>query len=281
MLEQTIIDKNFSIKEVKPFLRWAGGKKWLLKDLDKFLPKTGFNNYHEPFLGGAAVFFYLNSQNKSFLNDLNKELIDTYQCIKDDVESVIQELKKFENTESCYYHIRSKKFRKESKKAARFIFLNQTSFNGIYRVNLKGEYNVPFGYRKKDFFEPYNLRLVSKTLKNSILTSGDFTNSISKIKKGDLVFLDPPYTITHNNNGFFKYNKKLFSEQDQYILSSLIDEINSKKAFYILTNAAHNKVKGIFDREDNKIVKLKRASLIGGINAKRGKYEELVITNIK
>ena len=279
MPEQKIIDKTQLTSQAKPFLRWAGGKKWLLKDLDKFLPKSGFNNYHEPFLGGGAVFFYLKPENQSYLSDLNNELIDTYQYVRDDVEDVINELKKFKNTEACYYNVRSKKYRKESKKAARFIFLNQTSFNGIYRVNLKGEYNVPFGYRKKDFFEPENLRLVSDTLKNTSLISGDFTNSLDKIDKGDLVFLDPPYTITHNNNGFFKYNQKLFSERNQYELSEMIDAIKKKGAYYILTNAAHFKVKEIFDKGD-KIVKLKRASLIGGINAKRGKYSEYVFTNI-
>ena len=147
---------------------------------------------------------YLKPNSTSFLNDLNSELIDTYECVKEDVESVIDELKQFKNTEKDYYDIRSKKFRKETKLAARFIYLNQTSFNGIYRVNLKGEYNVPFGHRRKDFFEPENLRLVSKTLNNSVLNSGNFAESINDINKGDLVFLDPPYTITHNNNGFFK-----------------------------------------------------------------------------
>ncbi|MEH6537752.1 MAG: Dam family site-specific DNA-(adenine-N6)-methyltransferase [Psychroserpens sp.] len=278
MPEQTIINKNPIIKDVKPFLRWAGGKKWLLKDLDKFLPKKGFNNYHEPFLGGGAIFFNLNPQKKSYLNDLNSELIDTYQSIKDDVESVIQELKKFNNTESCYYDVRSKKYRKESRKAARFIFLNQTSFNGIYRVNLKGEYNVPFGYRKKDFFEPDNLRLVSKCLANTDMSKDDFSKTINNVKEEDLVFLDPPYTITHNHNGFFKYNQKLFSEKNQYELSEMIDQIKDKGAYYILTNAAHFKVKEIFDKGD-KISKLKRASLIGGINAKRGKYSEYIFTN--
>ena len=277
MSKSNIILQDKNIK-CKPFLRWAGGKKWLVKEINNFLPKEKFNNYHEPFIGGGAIFFNLLPDNISYLNDLNIELIETYQLIKNNVEEVISELKKFKNNEDCYYLVRSKKYRNEAKRAARFIFLNQTSFNGIYRVNLKGEYNVPFGYRKKDFFEPENLRLVSIALKNAVISSGDFTNSIDNVEKGDLVFLDPPYTITHNNNGFFKYNKKLFSEDDQYRLSNMIDIIKEKKAYYILTNAAHHKVKEIFEKGDP-MVELKRASLIGGINAKRGKYAELIITN--
>ncbi|MEQ8220312.1 MAG: Dam family site-specific DNA-(adenine-N6)-methyltransferase [Arenibacter sp.] len=278
MSEQTEILKNTPLEKAKPFLRWAGGKNWLIKEIDKLLPKENFNNYHEPFLGGAAIFFHLRSDKASFLNDLNEELIDTYECVKEDVEGVIEELKHFENTKECYYDIRSRKFRKDTKKAARFIYLNQTSFNGIYRVNLKGQYNVPFGYRKKDFFEPDNLRLVNKSLKKSVFTKTDFTERIDEIKKGDLVFLDPPYTITHNNNGFFKYNQKLFSEKNQYQLSEMIDVIKNKGAYYILTNAAHFKVREIFDKGD-RILEFERASLIGGMNAKRGQYKEFVFTN--
>lgn len=264
--------------EAKPFLRWAGGKKWLKKEIHNFLPQENYKNYHEPFLGGGAIFFFLRPKRVSFLNDLNKELIDTYMHVRDNVEEVIRELKKFKNTEECYYAVRNQKLRSEVRKAARFIYLNQTSFNGIYRVNLKGEYNVPFGYRKKNFFEPENLRLVSNSLKNSVLSYGSFIDCLTNIKKGDLVFLDPPYTITHNDNGFFKYNQKLFSETDQYKLSEMIDEIKRKEAHYILTNAAHHKVKEIFDKNDS-LIELKRASLVGGINAQRGKYSEYIFTN--
>lgn len=265
-------------KEAIPFLRWAGGKKWLKKEINKFLPKDGFVDYHEPFLGGGAIFFYLDPIKDSFLNDLNKELIDTYECIKDDVEAVINELNKYKNTEDFYYKIRSQKLRSNIKKTARFIYLNQTSFNGIYRVNLKGEYNVPFGYRSKNFLEPDNLRAVSVKLQKASFSHVDFLFCLDKVKKGDLVFLDPPYTITHNNNGFFKYNQKLFSEKDQYKLSEMVNEIKNIGAYYILTNAAHDKVKEIFNKGD-KIIKLKRASLIGGANAKRGKYSEYIFTN--
>jgi len=271
--------ENNSIKS-KPFLRWAGGKSWLIKQLDEFVEINHYNQYHEPFVGGGAIFFHVAPQSNSFLNDLNSELIDTYETVREDVQGVLEELRKFKNTKECYYKVRASNFRSSLKRTARFIYLNQTSFNGIYRVNLKGEYNVPYGYRKKEFLDAEALISASKKLKNAIFTSGDFVNTIDNVNENDLVFLDPPYTITHNNNGFFKYNAKLFTKEDQYRLSEMIDEIKKKNAYYILTNAAHDKVKEIFNKND-KMFELKRASLIGGKNAKRDKYSELVVTNIK
>tara|TARA_R110002073_G_scaffold72537_1_gene177287 strand:- start:279113 stop:279958 length:846 start_codon:yes stop_codon:yes gene_type:complete len=275
-IAKTIITEN-KIK-CKPFLRWAGGKRWLVKHVDQFLPKEGFNNYHEPFLGGASIFFHL-QPNKAYLSDLNKELIDTYIQVRDDVEGVIKELKKFQNNKETYYEVRASNYRSESKKAARFIYLNQTSFNGIYRVNLKGKYNVPYGHRTKDFIEPDNLKLVSKSLINAEINSCSFIDTINNVKKNDLVFLDPPYTVTHNNNGFIKYNAKLFDLKKQFELSEYIDEIKKKGAYYILTNAAHEVIESIFEREDDLMHGITRASLIGGINAKRGQYKEYIFTN--
>ena len=264
----------------KPFLRWAGGKSWLLKHFDNLFPALKYSNYHEPFLGSAALFFHLRNEKYSYLSDLNSELIETYLAVKEDVERVIVELKKFTNSKDDYYKIRDAKFRSDFKSAARFIYLNQTSFNGIYRVNLNGVYNVPYGFRSKNFFEPENLRIVSSRLQNSIINNSDFDLIKTNLKKGDLVFLDPPYTVTHNNNGFIKYNQKLFSLDDQYRLSSLIDFIQKKQAYYILTNAAHSKVEEIFEKGHDKII-LKRASLIGGLNAKRGYYSEVIFSNLK
>lgn len=277
MLEEESV-KEINLK-TKPFLRWAGGKRWLIKDLDKYLPINGYNNYHEPFLGGAAIFFHLAPEN-AFLSDLNPKLIETYNEVKENVENVIEELRSFRNTEKFYYSIRKRNFRSSTKRAAQFIYLNQTSFNGIYRVNLKGEYNVPFGYRTKDFCEPENLRLVSNSLNNSILQSCNFADTINNVGENDLVFLDPPYTVTHNNNGFIKYNAKLFDIEKQYELSEYIDEIKNRGAYYVLTNAAHSAIENIFTKENDIMQGVSRASLIGGLNAKRGQFKEYIFTNI-
>ncbi|MCK4642314.1 Dam family site-specific DNA-(adenine-N6)-methyltransferase [bacterium] len=264
---------------VKPCLRWAGGKRWLISYIRTLIPKTGFNNYHEPFLGGAAVFLSINPKRKSYLSDLNKELIETYSSLRLHSEEVIDILKTYRNTEKFYYSLRSKVVIHPVEKAARFIYLNQTSYNGLYRVNLKGEYNVPYGFRTKEFLEPDKLRLVSRRLKKATLSYGDFSILKNHVDEGDLIFLDPPYTVSHNKNNFIKYNKKLFSLSDQERLSELIDYIKLRKAYYILTNAAHKKIHSIFDKGDN-IVKLNRANLIGGVNAKRGQTSEYIFTNL-
>ena len=271
------LKENETIK-CKPFLRWAGGKTWFKKHIADFLPVNGYNQYHEPFLGGAAIFFHL-QHSPAFLSDLNLDLIETYIEIRDNVEEVISHLKQFKNTKEFYYKVRSSKYRSKSKQAAKFIYLNQTSFNGIYRVNLKGEYNVPYGYRTKDFFEPENLRQVSIALKDASINHCGFTQTINNIQENDLVFLDPPYTVAHNDNGFIKYNAKLFDLEKQHELSRYIDEVKERGAYYILTNAAHTVVDEIFTKESDSKIGLSRASLIGGKKAKRGTYKEFIFTN--
>lgn len=267
------------ISSAKPFLRWAGGKTWLIKYLDSIIGDQKFTQYHEPFLGGGAIFFNLVHSKNSYLSDLNQDLIATYQAIKDDPTAVINQLKNYENTEKFYYEIRSQIPCNQFEQAARFIFLNQTSYNGLYRVNLRGEYNVPYGFRTKNFIEEEKLMAASKCLQNVNIDCGDFTYNRKKVKEGDLVFLDPPYTVSHNNNGFIKYNQKLFSLEDQRRLSKFIDYIKDQGAFYILTNAAHKAIIELFEKDDTRL-ELSRASLIGGDKAKRGKVSEYIFTNI-
>ncbi len=264
---------------VKPFLRWAGGKSWLIKNMDLLTHNIAFNNYHEPFLGGAAFFLAIEPENHSFLTDLNEDLIRTYSTLKQSPEEIIDVLLTYENSENFYYEIRELTFDDPISQAARFIYLNQTSFNGIYRVNLKGKYNVPYGYRSKCFVEPDVLRKVSARLQNAELFSGDFDCSRERVNEGDLVFLDPPYTVSHNNNGFIKYNQKLFSLDDQRRLSRFIDHLKNIGAYYILTNAAHTVIRDIFEKGD-RLIELDRVSLISGTSESRIKTSEYIFTNI-
>lgn len=265
---------------VKPFLRWAGGKSWLIKHLEPILDGLTFNNYHEPFIGGAAVFLAMKPQNRAYLSDLNEDLINTYKVLKRSPVELISELERYENTEEFYYYIRGLEFEDKIEKAARFIYLNQTSFNGIYRVNLKGKYNVPYGFRSKHFIEVDKLYQVSKKLRKTVFTVGDFEIVRDRLKPNDLVFLDPPYTVSHNNNGFIKYNQKLFTLDDQYRLSKLIDAIKDKGAYYILTNAAHEKIREIFTKDDI-VLEKSRSNIIGGNQAQRGRTTEFLFTNIQ
>lgn len=269
------------IKEaiVRPYLRWAGGKNWLVKHLKCILNNIDINNYHEPFLGGASIFLSLDLPNQAFLSDFNEELINSYEVLRDDPMQLLDAMSKFKNTEEDYYKIRKYRPRTRINKAARFIYLNQTSFNGIYRVNLNGEYNVPYGYRSKEFIDKETLLSVSNALQNVHLQCGDFDLIKKNLRAKDLVFLDPPYTVAHNKNGFVKYNQKIFSWDDQIRLSKLIAFIEDIGAYYILTNAYHESILDLYKNVGTHLL-LERYSLIGGKNAKRAPYEEILITNL-
>lgn len=265
---------------IEPFVRWAGGKSWLVPHLTEIISSIEINHFHEPFLGGAAIFLAIDHKKKAYLSDINEELINTYREVRNNYQNVIKALHSFKNTEEDYYRIRNLCFDDPSEKAARFIYLNQTSYNGLYRVNKSGTYNVPYGHRLKLNYNDSRIQMVSLKLQKANLKCGDFETNKYIIKRHDLVFLDPPYTVSHNNNGFIEYNKTLFSLEDQLRLCHFIEYIKRKDAYYILTNAAHPKIKEIFGQEDPPIV-FKRNSLIGGKNSKREKIEEYIFTNIK
>ncbi len=180
------IEVRKMIESPKPFLRWAGGKRWILKYIES-INKLNINNYYEPFLGGGSVFFNFHNYKKASLSDLNQDLIETYTCLQTNVDEIISILKTFKNTESDYYKIRSTIFDDTYARAAKFIFLNKTSFNGIYRVNQKGEFNVPYGFRKKniDLLDIDNLNNVSLKLQGVNIECSDFGKISRLIKKGD------------------------------------------------------------------------------------------------
>lgn len=265
---------------MRPLLRWAGGKRWLLPVVKTLVGDIEIHNYHEPFVGGAAVFFGLSLDGKSYLSDLNQELVGTYAAIRDEPTEVWRFLRSYRNTKDDYYAARNCAPRKAASKAARFVFLNHTSFNGIYRVNLSGDYNVPYGWRLS-FNAPRldDLLAASTRLQASILTAQDFGDAMTSVGPGDLVFLDPPYTVAHNNNGFIKYNDRLFSFADQHRLSAAIDGIRETGAYYILTNAAHRSIADLFEKGDRRI-ETSRKNAVGGLSAERGVATEYLFTNL-
>lgn len=266
---------------IEPFVRWAGGKTWLIPYLPQIIGDTHIEHYHEPFLGGAAVFFSLDHRKKSYLSDANDQLVNVYIQVRDNPQAVIDCFLQFENSEEQYYKIRDDFVpNSPEEEAARFVFLNQTSYNGLFRVNRKGKYNVPYGFRKTWHYDVERILEASAKLQNTHISVGDFEVNKYRIKEHDLVFLDPPYTVSHNNNGFIEYNKNLFSLEDQKRLSRFIDYIKRKNAYYILTNAAHEEIRKIFTKEGDRCLELKRNSLIGGRNAKRAEISEYIFTNI-
>lgn len=281
------MDITIEKDKVSPFLRWTGSKRWFVNHhLQEFLPLNSYNNYHEPFLGAGSVFFHLKNNTETsdrdfYLSDSNQDLINTYTQLRDNPIEVINYLKKMENSSDFYYKIRSENPRKAEKRAARFIFLNKTSFNGIYRVNSKGIYNVPYGKREKvDIINEKALLNISKTLDNVIIRNQSFESNIDNIKEKDLVFIDPPYTVAHDNNGFIEYNQKLFSWEDQIKLKSYIEHIIDIGAFFILTNANHSSIIDLYQNIGTSKI-LSRYSQVGGRNKTRGIFNEIVIYNTR
>ncbi|MGM8361010.1 DNA adenine methylase [Flavobacterium sp. ARAG 55.4] len=269
--------------KIKPFLRWAGGKTWLTKHIDEFLPRE-FNDYFEPFIGGGAIFLHLKSKgyikNKSYLSDSNPDLINAYRIIKSNPTDLIHLLDKFKNTEEEYYKIRKVFFDNNIENAAKFIYLNKTSFNGIYRVNSKGEYNVPYGHRKtKELFDFENILKISDLLDKTYFSVTDFKRKCKETKENDLIFLDPPYTVAHENNGFIQYNQSIFSWKNQIELSHILNSLEQKQTHFVLTNASHKSIDELYQIGVKNI--LSRASTIGGIGAKRTNYNEIIISNVR
>ena len=264
--------------QMTTFIRWAGGKNWLVPYVQELIKDLEYNNYHEPFMGGASVFFSIEPPQRSFLSDVNNELVEAFCAVRDNPQRVIGYLKEYRVDSESYYAIRESSPRGKYQRAARFLYLNTYSFNGIYRVNQQGKYNVPYGHRENVSIN-YD-RLLEARLKNVEVKCQDFEASKTLIQQGDLVFLDPPYTVSKEANSMFiKYNSKLFSLDDQYRLARLVDYIIDQGAYFILTNAAHEKIMEIFQGK-GRLITRERNSLIGGKKAFRGKVQEFIFTNI-
>lgn len=265
-------------QSIKPFLRWAGGKSWLIPRLKELLP-ADFRSYHEPFLGSGAIYFSACNGNRAFLSDSNPDLINAFVQIRDNCSKVIQYLRQYQNTEDNYYAIRARTERGQIKRAAQFIFLNRTCYNGVYRVNMQGKFNVPYCHNPNALiYKKDHLRSVVRKLRTATIQTHDFECISDNVKKNDLVFLDPPYTVGHDNNGFLEYNTKLFSWADQERLASLVDYLNSKGAYYIVTNAAHESIKKLYKNLGNRF-EIERTSTITSIISKRSLTTEYLFTN--
>ena len=264
------------VKKCNPFLKWAGGKRWLIENYADIFP-TFSGKYIEPFLGAGAVFFHL-CPDHAFLSDTNYELIETYRAIRDNWRLVLKHLKrhKHNHSDSYYYKVRSSSPRTPATMAARFIYLNRTCFNGIYRVNREGKFNVPRGTRNTVIFKTDDFELLSEILQNVEIKVCDFEEAIDRAVEGDLVFADPPYTVRHNNNAFVKYNEKLFSWNDQVRLANCLRKAANRGVKIIATNAYHPSVielyKGVFELRP-----IYRKSQISADRKYRGKFEELLI----
>lgn len=263
---------------IEPFLKWPGGKRWLTSKHRQLFPAK-YKRYVEPFLGGGAVFFSFLPAD-ALLSDCNGELINVYNCIMEHHEEIERGLARHERQHNAdfYYRVRGSKPRDPVQRAIRFLYLNRTCFNGIYRVNLRGVFNVPIGSKTTVSFPDGHLTAVALALKKAKIIASDFEPIISQTGEGDFVYADPPYTIMHSNNGFVKYNAKLFSWPDQTRLATALKAASERGALVMLSNADHASIRGLY-RGFGNCQTLSRHSVLSGDSAYRRDGTEVVITN--
>lgn len=264
-----------SILSIKPFLKWAGGKRWLIERPEFKIPEYS-GKYIEPFVGGGAVFFS-HAPTQGIISDANSRLIDTYVAIQNDWRAVVTSLEEHQKLHSkdYYYQMRSNKFEELHLRASQFLYLNRACWNGLYRENLRGEFNVPIGTKSKIILDDDNFEYVSNALQNTKILNEDFSVTISQAAEGDLIFVDPPYTVAHNFNGFIKYNQNIFSWDDQVRLCDCLLNAKQRGARIMLTNASHDSIRDLYSPLSSP-VEITRASVIAGSPKNRVKTSELL-----
>lgn len=272
---------------IPKFVKWAGGKTQLIEQLKPHFPKK-IERYFEPFVGSGAVFFYIIQAYKPkyvFLSDTNEELINTYNVIKTDVERLIIELKQHKeyhvaDNKNYYYEIRSvdPNALPGLERAARFIYLNKTCFNGLYRVNSKGKFNVPMGdYKNPDIVQDEKLRIIAELLKNVKVEAMHFEKIVRLTKKGDFVYFDPPYYPLKKKNSFTSYQKDAFMEKEQELLCKVFSELDKKGCFCMQSNSDTQFIKNLYSNYTIETVKAKR--MINSNSKDRGEISEVLIKN--
>lgn len=299
--------KKAEEKTVKPFLKWAGGKVQLLKEIEQYYPfeDSKITKYAEPFVGGGAVLFdILDKYNleEVYISDINSELINTYQTIRDDVECLIKKLSFFQDefipldtaNRKIYYLKKRDRFNElkingnendKIEKAALMIFLNKTCFNGLFRVNKKGLFNVPMGaYKNPLICDEKNLKSVSEKLQKVIIVCGDYKNSSDFIDKNTFVYFDPPYRPITDTANFTAYTKNLFNDEKQIELAKFVDDMDKKGAKIVVSNSDPkntNEEDNFFDNiySAHKIKRVEATRMISRNSKSRGKIKELLISN--
>lgn len=272
-------------KLAMPVVKWLGGKRQLLESITPLLPKK-ITTYCEPFLGGGAVLFSI-QPSKAIVNDINSDLITVYEVIRDNVDALIDSLYKHKNTPEYFYEVRDMDRDKERyislseiEKASRLLYLNKTCYNGLFRVNLSGEFNSPFGYYKNpNIVNEPTLRAVSKFLNACDITfyHEDFVQVLSNIPKGSFVYLDPPYDPVSDTANFTGYNKGGFDRRNQICLKECCDELTEKNIKFMLSNSATSFIKDLYKDYNITFVEAKRA--INSVGSRRGAIEEVLIRN--
>jgi len=278
-------DKNLKLT---PFLKWAGGKRTLLPELISRMPKN-FNNYFEPFIGGGALFFELKKlgvleKKEVYLFDKNSELINTYKVVQQNPKELLKLLKVYQEKHShdFYYETRAKDREEDFKassrveRAGRFIYLNKTCFNGLYRVNSKGFYNVPMGnYKNPTIYNPDLILACSKALQNVVIENADFSKTLDYAKKDDFVYFDPPYYPLTSTASFTAYDKDVFLDDEQRRLFKVFKELDTRNAFVMHSNSDTEFIKELYC--DFEVDFVDCARFINSKSSGRGKIKEVLV----
>lgn len=268
--------EQLASRPILPFLKWAGGKRWLVQRYPELFP-AGYKRHIEPFAGSAAVFFHKRPA-FSLLNDANAELVGTYKDIKYRWKLLYDRLKQHAllHSDEYYYEVRSHAPLNQIERSARLLYLNRSCWNGLYRVNKNGIFNVPRGTKDIIVSDADDFRGCSQALSNTILSVGDFSQVLEQAKSGDFVLVDPPYTVAHNMNGFVKYNDQIFSWEDQKRLAFMVEEAANRGAHVLVTNADHISVRDLYCGLGQHIT-LNRSTVISGKSTGRQSTTELAV----
>ena len=270
----------------QPFLKWAGGKSQLLPKMSKVFPKV-FKRYYEPFLGGGAVFFSLRP-NKATVSDSNIEIFKAYTAIRDQLDSLLEELEWYQNqriSRKFYEGVRKldPENLPEPERAARFIFLNKTCYNGLYRVNKKGMFNVPFGKYTKmpTLFDKENMIQIKDLLQKTKIMLASYETPLEHAEINDFVYLDPPYSVEPDASGFTTYTKEDFSASDQKHLASKFKELDRRGCHVLLSNSDTKTVRELYSSYSATTLQVPAGRMINCVGSQRTGFEELLIMNYK
>jgi DNA adenine methylase len=268
--------------DAAPFLKWAGGKSRLLKQYTPYFPPSDqIRRYFEPFIGSAAVFFHLQPAD-ACLSDVNEKLIEVYQVVQQDVAALIEVLDTHKNEKDYYYCVRGQDPGKLSpvERAARLIFLNRTCYNGLYRENRKGEFNVPFGrYKNPTICDRKRLRKASRALQGVELQVADFTRSVAPAAAGDFVYFDPPYVPLSSTSNFTGYNRFGFGLEDQRRLAETAHQLTGRGCNVMLSNSDTPLVHELYGQRGYRFIPIQARRNINSKAERRGAITELLILN--
>lgn len=273
------VNKNQKNDKPKPFVKWAGGKRQLTDILLKNIPEQ-YDCYIEPFVGGGALFFELLPK-KAVISDINFEIINAYHVIKNNLNELLKSLKKHKNIKEYFYKIRALNPNNLSliERASRFIYLNKTCFNGLYRENSRGEFNVPFGnYKKPNILDKENLTKISEYLNSNQIKilCQDYKETVMLAQKGDFIYFDPPYYPLNQTSSFTKYSKEDFNKEDQIELSEVFRQLDKKGCYVMLSNSNTEFIKSLYNDYNIKEIEALRAINCKGDKRGKGLYEILV-----